>query len=119
MRRHSSLLTCLPCSGARTHRLGDQAPLTAGLLRVDGGAAVNDLLMPFQANVLGVTISRPAIIETTALGAAFLAGLGAGVWTSKQEIVRAWREEQRFTPTAERSSVDEHLRRWAAAIAKA
>jgi len=88
-------------------------------LRVDGGAAANDLLMQFQADVLGVTISRPAIIETTALGAAFLAGLGAGVWKSKQEIGRAWREEKRFSPNADRTGVDEHLRRWATAVAKA
>jgi glycerol kinase len=88
-------------------------------LKVDGGAAANDLLMQFQADVLGVTISRPAIIETTALGAAFLAGLGAGVWGSKQEITRAWREEKRFTPAPDRARVEEHLARWNAAVARA
>jgi glycerol kinase len=88
-------------------------------LRVDGGAAANDLLMQFQSDVLGVEISRPALVETTALGAAFLAGLGAGVWQDKAEIVRTWREERRFTPTAERATVDAHLARWAAAVAKA
>jgi glycerol kinase len=88
-------------------------------LRVDGGAAQNDLLMQFQADVLGVTISRPAIIETTALGAAFLAGLGAGIWRSKQEIVRAWREQKRFSPVRDRGIIDEQLRRWSAAVAKA
>jgi glycerol kinase len=88
-------------------------------LRVDGGAAQNDLLMQFQADVLGVAISRPAIIETTALGAAFLAGLGAGIWKSKQEILKAWREQKRFAPKPDRKAIDEHLRRWGEAVAKA
>src|SRR5439155_16221134 len=64
-------------------------------LKVDGGAAANNLLMQFQADVLGVEISRPAIIETTALGAAFLAGLAVGVWKSTAEITHSWREEKR------------------------
>ncbi|MBI4510356.1 MAG: glycerol kinase GlpK [Deltaproteobacteria bacterium] len=88
-------------------------------LKVDGGASANDLLMQFQADVLGVDIFRPAIIETTALGAAFLAGLGAGVWKSKAEIARAWREEKRFTPRAERSAIEKHLARWAQAVSRA
>jgi glycerol kinase len=88
-------------------------------LKVDGGAAANDLLMQFQADVLGVTISRPAIIETTALGAAFLAGLGAGVWRSKAEITKAWREEKRFEPTKDRSRVEQHLKLWNDAVKRA
>jgi glycerol kinase len=69
--------------------------------------------------VLGVTISRPELLETTALGAAFLAGLGAGVWTSKEDIRRTWRENRRFAPASDRVWVTEHLARWDAAIAKA
>jgi glycerol kinase len=88
-------------------------------LKVDGGASANDLLMQFQSDVLGVAISRPELVETTALGAAFLAGLGAGVWKSKDEIRRTWRENRRFTPTADRARVAEHLARWDAAVAKA
>ncbi len=88
-------------------------------LRVDGGAAANDLLMQFQSDVLGVEISRPELVETTALGAAFLAGLGVGVWSSKDEITKTWREERRFRPGADRATVDAHLARWAAAVAKA
>jgi glycerol kinase len=88
-------------------------------LRVDGGAAANDLLMQFQADVLGVEISRPAVIETTALGAAFLAGLGAGLWKDKHAIARAWREEKRFTPTKDRAKIEEHLRRWSDAVRRA
>jgi glycerol kinase len=89
------------------------------VLKVDGGAAVNDLLMQFQADVLGVAISRPAVVETTALGASFLAGLAAGVWGSTDAITAAWREERRFTPAAPRGEIDAHLARWAAAVAKA
>ena len=88
-------------------------------LRVDGGAAANDLLMQFQADVLGVTIRRPAVIETTALGAAFLGGLGAGLWRSKQEIAAAWREERRFEPTTDRVAVRAHLTRWDDAVKRA
>ena len=89
------------------------------ILKVDGGAAVNDLLMQFQADVLGVPISRPAIVETTALGAAFLAGLGVGLWKGKGEIAAAWREERRFQPTADRSVMAAHLDRWRTAVGKA
>ena len=88
-------------------------------LKVDGGAAANDLLMQFQADVLGVEISRPELVETTAIGAAFLAGLGAGVWRDKAQIRATWREQRRFTPTDDRARVGEHLARWDAAVAKA
>jgi glycerol kinase len=88
-------------------------------LKVDGGAAANDLLMQFQSDVLGVEISRPELVETTALGAAFLAGLGVGVWRDKAQIRATWREQRRFTPTPQRAPIAEHLARWDAAIAKA
>ena len=90
-----------------------------GTLKVDGGAAANDLMMQFQSDVLGVEIARPEIVESTALGAAFLAGLGTGVWKDQQAIVRTWREQRRFKPTADRAKVAEHLARWDAAVAKA
>jgi glycerol kinase len=72
-------------------------PLTE--LRVDGGAARNDLLMQFQADLLGVPVIRPRIVETTALGAAYLAGLAIGFWSGLDEISRQWREEARFEPS--------------------
>lgn len=90
-----------------------------GVLKVDGGAAANDLLMQFQSDVLGVEISRPELVESTAMGAAFLAGLGAGIWKDKAHIARAWREQRRFKPTSERAWVSEHLERWNTAVAKA
>jgi glycerol kinase len=89
------------------------------VLKVDGGAAANDLLMQMQADMLGVTISRPEFVETTAQGAAFLAGLGAGLWKSKAEIAHVWREQRRFDPAPDRSRSDEAMARWREAVAKA
>jgi glycerol kinase len=87
-------------------------------LRVDGGAARNDLLMQMQADLLGVHVVRPAQTETTALGAAYLAGLGVGVWSGLDEIASHWRVERRFEPaqsdewrTAMRARWEEGLRR--------
>jgi glycerol kinase len=92
-------------------------PLT--MLKVDGGAAANDLLMQFQSDVLGVEIARPEVVESTALGAAFLAGLGTGVWKDLDTVRATWREQRRFKPTTERAWVKEHLARWDVAVAKA
>jgi glycerol kinase len=72
------------------------APLSE--LRVDGGAARNDHLMQLQADLLGVPVVRPAVTETTALGAAYLAGLAVGVWSGPEEVAAMWREERRFEP---------------------
>jgi glycerol kinase len=92
-------------------------PLTE--LKVDGGAARNDLLMQFQADVLGVTCVRPTVLETTALGAAFLAGLGAGVWDSTDAIREAWAQDRRFDAGMDDDARHAHLAAWAAAVAKA
>jgi glycerol kinase len=97
----------------------DDAGRKLGALKVDGGAAANDLLMQFQADVLGVEIVRPALLETTALGAALLAGLGAGLWKGLDEARRAWREERRFKPQMAAAEVEAHLKRWATAVVKA
>jgi glycerol kinase len=69
-------------------------------LQVDGGACANDLLCQLQADQLGVSVQRPEVLETTALGAALLAGLGTGVWSSPQELAATWRLDRRFEPTA-------------------
>ena len=67
-------------------------------LRVDGGAVKNDFLMKFQSNILNVPVERPTVNETTALGAAYLAGLAVGYWDSKEEIGKQWAIETRFVP---------------------
>ncbi|HRC55969.1 MAG TPA: FGGY-family carbohydrate kinase, partial [Kofleriaceae bacterium] len=89
------------------------------ILKVDGGASANDLLMQFQSDVLGVAISRPAFVESTAMGAAFLAGLGAGVWHGTEQIRAVWKEQRRFWPTKERAPIEAHLARWNSAVARA
>ncbi len=89
-------------------------PLAA--LRVDGGAAVNDLMMQFQADVLGVPVVRPRVTETTALGAAYLAGLATGFWASPQEL-RAKREgDVRFEPRMDAAERKERRERWQRAV---
>jgi glycerol kinase len=88
-------------------------------LRVDGGAAKNDLLLQFQSDVLGVEIQRPRITETTAMGAAFLAGLAAGVWKDRDEILHNWQPEKGFKPQRSADEVATLLADWEAAVAKA
>ena len=85
-------------------------------LRVDGGACINDLLMQFQADLLGIPVVRPAVIETTALGAAYLAGLSSGVYQSTDELSRLWRAERRFTPTMGADRAQELMARWDHAV---
>ena len=88
-------------------------------LRVDGGACVNDLLMQFQADLLGIPVVRPAVTETTALGAAYLAGLSSGVFQSTEELSQLWRAERRFLPTLSRQRADELMARWDVAVQQA
>ena len=85
-------------------------------LRVDGGAARNDLLLQFQSDLLGVPVVRPQVTETTALGAAYLAGLGVGFWSSPTEVTANWRAERRFEPRMSRDEAAGRLRRWARAV---
>ena len=88
-------------------------------LRVDGGASANDALMQFQAAILGVPVVRPSMSETTALGAAFLAGLASGFWKDAQAISDLPREERRFEPRLPQSHVDNLRQRWNEAVARA
>ena len=88
-------------------------------LRVDGGACVNNLLMQFQADLLGIPVQRPQVIETTALGAAYLAGLATGVWKSLDELSAQWRVERSFHPTMPRERADELMARWERAVRQA
>jgi glycerol kinase len=88
-------------------------------LRVDGGACVNDLLMQFQADLLGIPVIRPAVTETTALGAAYLAGLASGVWRSTSELSQLWAVERRFLPTLDAARSSELMARWEHAVRQA
>ncbi len=88
-------------------------------LKVDGGAARNNLLMQLQADLINRGCVRPTVLETTALGSAFLAGLGVGMWKSTNAIEEAWAEDSKFTPNMSDDERAQHLAAWAAAIAKA
>jgi glycerol kinase len=88
-------------------------------LRVDGGAATNNTLMQIQADLLGVPVVRPAVTETTALGAAYLAGLGVGFWTSADDITGQWQVDRRFEPAMAESESRALRSRWKAAVERA
>ena len=88
-------------------------------LRVDGGACVNDLLMQFQADLLGISVVRPAVTETTALGAAYLAGLSCGVFAGTDELSALWRAERTFVPVLDRAHAAERMERWEHAVRQA
>lgn len=85
-------------------------------LRVDGGATSNDLLMQFQSNVLDTVVVRPQITETTALGAAYLAGLAIGFWKNTEEIERYWKSEKKFEPSMLESKRQAHILQWSKAV---
>ncbi|MEP7301090.1 MAG: glycerol kinase GlpK [Caldimonas sp.] len=93
------------------------APVTE--LRVDGGASANDLLMQFQADLLGIPVLRPKVTETTALGAAYLAGLSCGVYAGSAELAAQWEVERTFQPAMSREHAAELMRRWEHAVAQA
>ncbi|MBQ7082092.1 MAG: glycerol kinase GlpK [Oscillospiraceae bacterium] len=87
-------------------------------LRVDGGASANRFMMQFQSDIMGRTVLRPAIAETTALGAAFLAGLAVGVWKDKEEIRATWVAKNRYEPQMEEETRRKLLRKWYKAVEK-
>jgi glycerol kinase len=93
------------------------APVTE--LRVDGGACVNDLLMQFQADLLGIPVVRPTVVETTALGAAYLAGLATGVWQGLDELAAQWKVERTFGPTMSRDQAAQRMADWDHAVRQA
>jgi glycerol kinase len=95
------------------------ANLTVSELRVDGGATANNLLMQFQADVLGVPVVRPRIAETTALGAAYLAGLAVGYWRDLSDVAANWQVERRFEPAMSRDQAAALMAGWNKAVARA
>jgi glycerol kinase len=88
-------------------------------LRVDGGAAANNLLMQFQADILRVPVIRPKILETTALGAAYLAGLAVGFWNDQAEVQRVWEADRAFEPKLSSDQAAHRRHRWAEALQRA
>ena len=103
-------------STALLHAINRDAAQSVTELRVDGGACVNDLLMQFQADLLGIPVLRPVVIETTALGAAYLAGLGAGIYQSPQQLSSRWRVERAFEPTMSRDQAAARMAAWDKAV---
>ena len=85
-------------------------------LKVDGGMVANELLMQFQADLLRVPVVRPKVIETTALGAAYAAGLAVGFWASQDELVANWEEDKRWEPTMDEEEAERALRLWKKAV---
>jgi len=88
-------------------------------LRVDGGASANDLLMQLQADMLNVPVVRPKVAETTALGAAYLAGLAVGFWKDQADIARQWQVDKRFTPAMKSAARTRIAKGWAQALSRA
>ena len=93
--------------------------ITLNELRVDGGATANNLLMQFQADILGVNVVRPKVLETTAIGAAYLAGLGVGVFTSPADIAQQWQRDRVFTPKLSRDEAAARMAKWSKAVERA
>ncbi|HLJ76568.1 MAG TPA: glycerol kinase GlpK [Acidobacteriaceae bacterium] len=100
------------------HAMDKDTGIPCRELRVDGGAAANNLLMQFQADLLGIPVHRPAVLESTAQGAAWLAGLATGFWSSVDEIAKT-RADKVFNPSPERASIDRHYTRWRDAVQRA
>jgi len=88
-------------------------------LRVDGGASVNNLLMQFQSDILKTTVVRPKVTETTAMGAAYLAGLATGYWNDLNDIRQQWQLDQKFEPKMAETQVKALKDRWLDAVARA
>jgi glycerol kinase len=95
------------------------ASLKLAELRVDGGATANDLLMQFQADLLGVPVVRPHVAETSALGAAYLAGLAVGYWDGPEDVTRNWALDREFTPTMDAARRERLYRGWKKAASRA
>ena len=85
-------------------------------LRIDGGAAANLFLCQFQADLLGLEVKRPKILETTAMGAAFLAGLAIGTWSDLKTLSDLWREDRTFRPSIDRDSAEFKMKGWMRAV---
>jgi glycerol kinase len=92
------------------------AGIAPAMLKVDGGASANNGLMQFQSDLLGVPVHRPIVQETTALGAAYLAGLAVGFWDDRRDIAENWALDREFTPAADTSEIEQHYADWQRAV---
>jgi len=101
------------------HAMQSDAGIKLKELRVDGGACANNLLMQFQSDLLGVPVVRPRVAETTALGAAYLAGLAVGFWKDQREIAAQWQVDRRFTPAMKPAARRKLMAGWAKALGRA
>jgi glycerol kinase len=88
------------------------------VLKVDGGASVNNNLMQFQADLLGVRVARPVVAETTSLGAAYLAGLAVGYWHDTNDVERNWKLDREFSPSMSADERDKKYARWCKAVSR-
>jgi len=122
-RREHVVRATLESIGFRTRDVVEAMAADSGLdideLRVDGGAVSNDMLCALQADILGADILRPTLQETTALGAAYAAGLASGYWSDLEELREHWRVDNRFEPTDDPDAVDERYSRWSEAVERA
>ena len=94
----------------------EDSGLDVATLRVDGGASRSDLMLQFQADLLQVEVQRPEYVETTALGAAYLAGLAVGVWKDRSEIAESWKMQQSFQPQMDAATADNLKQQWNRAV---
>jgi glycerol kinase len=112
----------LEAAAWQTREVVDAANAVSGVpfreLRVDGGMTRDELLMQFQADVLGVPVIRPVVSETTALGAAFAAGLAEGFWSGEEELRGRWREDRRWEPQMGSEQREREYARWKKAVAR-
>jgi glycerol kinase len=112
----------LEATAFQTREVLDAANADSGVnmedLRVDGGMVANDALMQFQADILGIPVIRPKVTETTALGAAYAAGLAVGFWKDTDELATNWAEDKRWNPTMDDAERDRQLRLWKKAVTK-
>jgi glycerol kinase len=90
--------------------------VTVPLLRVDGGAAANNFMLQFQSDILQLPVQRPHVVETTALGAAYLAGLAVGYWDNQQQLAKNWSLDQEYTPHMLAAQSDQLYRGWQEAV---
>ncbi|WP_106505589.1 glycerol kinase GlpK [Brachybacterium timonense] len=94
----------------------EKAGVELSELKVDGGMVANELLMQFQADILGVPVIRPKVIETTALGAAYAAGIAVGFWNGEQDVIDNWAEDKRWEPTMDEETRERYIRLWVKAV---